>query len=376
MLYEQRLAALMHEPSTNSGDDPNRLRRVEVSRTEMLAQGAAIRATLEAEDDRVGATAAAIAGRGLRRVVIIGCGDSYGIGIACRLAFETLLGVPTEAVQALDYALYASRVADPETLVIGISASGGTEAVLAGLRAAKERGAFTLGVSNTAGSPLMTEFSGGLAVRATRKGWPTQSTTATIALLDLLAVRLSEHLGRGEASRARLSAAIAKLPERVDQVTAAFDEPARALAERFAAAPLIMFAGAGPHLGTAFFGSSKIKELGPIHAFHFPIEEFHHYRAQKAGDLLFIVAPDPESHARALDTAMVGRAVGGHTVALLPEGETEIAALVDHALLLPDIPAELAPILYSVPLHLFAYHFAKARFARNLGYPPPASATA
>ena len=29
----------------------------------------------------------------------------------------------------------------------------------------------------------------------------------------------------------------------------------------------------------------------------------------------------------------------------------------------------LAPLVYSVPIHLFAYHFAEARFARNLGYP-------
>jgi hypothetical protein len=29
----------------------------------------------------------------------------------------------------------------------------------------------------------------------------------------------------------------------------------------------------------------------------------------------------------------------------------------------------VAPLLYSVPLHLFAYHFAEARFAADLGYP-------
>jgi glucosamine 6-phosphate synthetase-like amidotransferase/phosphosugar isomerase protein len=56
-------------------------------------------------------------------------------------------------------------------------------------------------------------------------------------------------------------------------------------------------------------------------------------------------------------------------VALIPEGEDEIAAL-SQPLFLPAVRPELAPVVYSVPLHLFSYHFAKARFARSLGHVP------
>jgi glucosamine--fructose-6-phosphate aminotransferase (isomerizing) len=101
-----------------------------------------------------------------------------------------------------------------------------------------------------------------------------------------------------------------------------------------------------------------------------PLEEYHHYRSQKRGDPLFLVAPDAASRERALDTALVGQAVGGRTVALAPEGESEIAARAWRVLRLPAISPELAPMVYSVPLHLFAYHFAEARFARGLGYAP------
>jgi glucosamine--fructose-6-phosphate aminotransferase (isomerizing) len=370
MSYTERLAALMHEPSTDAGDDPARLRRVEISRGEMLRQGAAIRATLDAGSERIAAIAAGVRSRGLRRVVIIGCGDSLGIGIGVRAAFEALLGVPTEAIQALDFAGYAYPLADETTLVIGISASGATEAVLSGLDKAAARGASVLGVSNNAASVLATGFAHGLVVHATRKGWPTQSTTAAMALLVALAVDLAKAFNTTDAKTvAALRTALDAIPAMVDEVTADLDPIARKLAEQHAEVPIILFAGAGPHFATAFFGASKIKELAPIHALSLPLEEYHHYRTQKLGDLLFLVAPDAASRARAVDAALVGRAVGGRTIALVPEGEAEIAALVDATFSLPPVRPDLAPIVYSVPLHLFAYHFAKARFARNLGYP-------
>ena len=49
-----------------------------------------------------------------------------------------------------------------------------------------------------------------------------------------------------------------------------------------------------------------------------PLEEYHHYRLQKPGDPMFLLAPDEGSQPRALDAAMVGAARGGRTVALVP----------------------------------------------------------
>ena len=63
------------------------------------------------------------------------------------------------------------------------------------------------------------------------------------------------------------------------------------------------------------------KELAPIHAYSFPLEEYHHYRTQKAGDALFMVAADTASHARALETAIMSRGCEGYCVALVPEGD-------------------------------------------------------
>jgi glucosamine 6-phosphate synthetase-like amidotransferase/phosphosugar isomerase protein len=187
-----------------------------------------------------------------------------------------------------------------------------------------------------------------------------------MALKLALAISVAEAKGRNVKA---LSAALDALPAQVDAVAQAFYEPARALGERLARADLILLCGAGPHVAPAAFGAAKLKELAPIHAYAFPLEEYHHYRTQKAGDPMFLVAPDAASHRRALETAIMSRGEDGVCIALVPEGETEIAEVADVVWRLPNVADETAPIVYSVPLHLFGYHVAMARDALGLGAP-------
>ena len=72
---------------------------------------------------------------------------------------------------------------------------------------------------------------------------------------------------------------------------------------------------------------------------------------------------------RSLETAIMSQGVEGLCVALIPEGETEIAAIADVAWHLPPVAEAVAPIVYSVPLHLFGYHVTLARDALGLGAP-------
>jgi glucosamine--fructose-6-phosphate aminotransferase (isomerizing) len=367
--HAARLRALRSEPSTDAPQDPARLARVERTRIEMLSQGPAIAATLAAARAPLAALAGTLRDRPLRQVVIAGCGDSWFVGMAARHAFETLLGVPCAAAQALDYALYDHVAAGPETLVFGLSAGGNTPAVMQALRAAAERGAVCVGLSNTPASPALTAFDAGLVVHATRHGWPTQSSTAAIALLVATAAALAGARASAPAHRlAALDAALAALPSLVETVTRMAGAPMATAADGCAAAPLVLFTGAGPAFAAAAIGAAKLRELGPIHAIATPLEEMHHYRAQKRGDPLLLLAPDDASRGRALDTALVGAAVGGRTVALLGEDDPEIAALVETALVLPPVDPLLVPVAFAVPLHLFAHRFAVTRAALGLGY--------
>lgn len=365
---EQRLREIRRESSSDAPGDPERFRRVALTNDEMMRQGDAIRETLAANADPLAAIGRDLAQRRIRRVVLVGCGDSWISGYGVRRALETLLHAPVEPYEAFDFATYGTDTIDDETLVVGLSSSGKTEPVMDGLSASAERGAYVVGLSNTLGSPLMERFPGALHIRATRGGWPTQSSTAAMSLKLALGCAIARAKGEGPAADA-VADALATLPDTVDAVATAFYEPAGRLGERLARADLVLLAGAGPHYAPAAFGAAKLKELAPIHAIAFPLEEYHHYRTQKAGDPIFLIAPDAASRTRALETAIMSRGCEGYCIVLVPEGETEMAEIADVAWSLPHVPDVVAPIVYSVPLHLFGYHVAMARDALGLGAP-------
>ena len=367
--FTTRLQSLTAEPSKDTGDDAIRRGRVARTRDEMMDQGARLNDTLSSEAEGCRGIARAVAERGVTRIVIAGCGDSWFAAIGARLAMERATGLVVEPAQAFDWAHFAGDTADAQTLVVGISSGGSTPAVLAALDSGKRRGAMAIGVSNTAGSKILTDYDGGLVVHATRKGWPTQSSTATIGLLIALGIEIGVAMGRDVARLESQRDELLSVGTAMDRVAQAFDADAQAWAERVVGASLVLFAGAGPHFAAAAFGAAKVRELSPIHSMAIPLEEFHHYRSQKWNDPLFLVAPDTASRERALDTALVSDDIGGRTVALLPGPDSEIDARVSASWRMPKMSDALAPLVYSVPIHLFAYHFAEARFARNLGYP-------
>jgi len=358
----ERLRALRAEPSRDEAGDAARLHRVELTRAEMAGQGAAIDATLAGAAPALDEIAARLRDRAIGSVVVAGCGDSWFVGMGVRHALERLLGVPVVPAQALDHALYDHMGTGPGTLAIGLSAGGDTPAVMAALRAARAHGAFAIGVSNAEAAPIQTAFDAGLRVRATRKGWPTQSSAAAMALLIAFGLRLARE------PHAAFATEFAGIGTVADATLAACDDAMAAIARDLARAGTLFFAGAGPHGATAQFAAAKIRELAPIHAACFALEELHHYRLPKAGDPIFVVAPDEASRPRALDTALVGKAVGARVHVALSRPDPEIEALAAGIVRLPACDPALAPIAHAPAFHALAYHFARARDAAGLDY--------
>lgn len=363
--FTNRLNSLIAEPSRDTPDNHARLARVERTRTEFFGQADAIRHTLAAAEAPLAELSAKLKGRTIDRIVIAGCGDSWFAGAAMRHALETLTQRPVEGAQALDFACYGARAGGAGTLCVGISSSGNTPAVMGALRAAAREGATCVGISNTAGSPILTEFDAALMVHATRKGWPTQSTNATMALLVALGLAVAKDASAAAELRDELEA----LPAVIERISAGLDEPMAAIAQSWAGSDLVLFTGLGPSFAAASIGAAKLRELSPVHAFAMPLEEYHHYRSQKAGDPIVLVATDAASQDRALDTALVAEHVGGPLLAILSKPAPEIAARAQAVIHLPETSAALGPMLSILPLHLLAYHYAIARAARGLGAP-------
>ena len=135
-----------------------------------------------------------------------------------------------------------------------------------------------------------------------------------------------------------------------------------AIAEREAQRSIYLFAAGGPSLAAAMFGAAKVKECSPNHAITIPLEEFHHYNSLKAGDPLFLIAPSGPSVPRARDSALEGRRWGGQVYAIVTGDEDMLDPYADAVTRLPAVPEVLSALVYTIPVQLFAYHVAMAKF--------------
>ena len=334
--------------------DPKRRFRVEATRGEMFGQPAAIEQTLQRNRAALQALAGRLVGR-FDRVLLAGAGDSLAVLVAARSALESALGVPCEPVQSLELAYYLAPLIGPGTAVLALSSSGETTRTVEAVMVARERGAYTVCLTNSAGSTLDREADASLLLVATRVGWPTQSSTAALALLYQLAVEV----GPGDGT----AAALAGLPAAMGAALERLDGPVADLAAREVASPMVLFSAGGPTFGAAMIGAAKVKECTPGHALAVQVEEYHHYNSQKAGEPLFLLAPTGPSVARAVDTAREARRWGGRVHVVTTEGEDRFDGLADTVLRLPPIAEPLAPLLYVLPAQLVGYHLGMAGFA-------------
>lgn len=345
-------------------DDPldaKRRRRVEATLGEMMGQPAAVSGTWERNADALGVVARRIVAGGIDRVQMVGAGDSLAVMAAARMAWEAMLGVPCEPLQSLEFAYYAAVTATPRTLVVALSSSGETTRTVEAVLVAQHRGAMTLGLTNTPGSSLDQECEDTLMIEATRVGWPTQSSTAALALM----LRLAAQVGvlRAAPGAAGLATGLDALPALMAGVL----EESRPFAEGYAAreAPgrMYLFGGGGPNAASAVVGAAKVKECTPDHALAIQVEEYHHYNSQKAGESLVLLAPSGPSVPRARDTASEARRFGGRAYAVTSAGEDAFDGLCEDVLRLPAVAEELSPLLYFLPAQMAGYALAMAKFA-------------
>jgi glutamine---fructose-6-phosphate transaminase (isomerizing) len=341
-------------PLSRDSNDPERLRRVRLTGREIADQPRCIEETLSQERTSIEAAAHALSQRPISHAYLVGCGDSLAVMLGMRGLLERLLRISCEPIQALEYAYYY-RSLDTNALVVGLSSTGWTTRVAEALLTARSAGLRTIALSNTAEAPIFSIADISLLVHAQREGWPTQSSSAAMALLAQLAIAVARKRGVPEATIGSYQRGLDEIPERIHEVIDRHSDSLAEIAVREKDSPLFLFAGGGPSFATAIIGAAKVKECTNRHANAIQIEEYHHYLSQRAGEPLFLVAPNGPSTGRAADTASVGRAVGGRMYGLVSADTDLSSAPFNSIIQLPATDELLTPLLYSVPLQIFAY---------------------
>lgn len=341
--------------------DPKRRLRTDATRPELLAQPEVVTRNWAQAETALADAAAQIVAHAPTHAVLVGAGDSLAVMLAARLALESMLGVTCEPMQALELAFYHPHHLSRRSLVIALSSSGETARTLEAVLLAQAAGAMTIALTNQPASTLAQEADHTIVVDATRKGWPTQSSTAALALL----LRLAGIVGRLRelATAASLLSELDRLPELMARTITVSEPVIAEQARAEAARSMYSFTGAGPSYAAAVVGAAKVKECTPAHAIAIELEEFHHYNSLKAGEPLWMFVPVGPAVDRGLDTIHEADRLGGHVYAITTEGTSAFDGRARGVLHLPAMREDLSALLYLLPAQLIGYHLELAKRA-------------
>ncbi len=292
-------------------------------------------------------------------VHIIACGTSYHAGLVARYWLEEV-GVPCMVEVASEYR-YRKVVVPPGTLFLSISQSGETADTLAALRESRRLGYIgAMTICNVPESSLTRESDVALMTRAGPEIGvaSTKAFTTQLTALRLLTLALARRRGMTREQEAALVNELHALPRQVE-VVLELNDAIRAMAEAFADRKDALFLGRGCFYPIALEGALKMKEISYIHAEAYPAGELKHGPLALVDAEMPVICALPKDALleKLLSNLQEVRARGGELF-LFSDKEVKIELDRYQNLTLSDIYPSTAPITYSVPLQLLAYHVA------------------
>ena len=297
-----------------------------------------------------------------RGIHIVACGTSFHAGLIARYWIEQLCRLPCSVEIASEYR-YRSPVVPDGTLFVTISQSGETADTLAALRAAKELNYLSsLTICNSPESSMVRESALSLLTHAGPEIGvaSTKAFTTQLAALALLTISLARRNGLEEKQERILVAQLAELPGLIEEVLA-LDSAIETLAEHFVDKEHALFLGRGVQNPVAMEGALKLKEISYIHAEAYAAGELKHGPLALVDENMPViaVAPDDDLLEKLKSNLQEVRARGGELY-VFADPRVQFGDRVGiHTMRLPALIQDFqAPIIYTIPLQLLAYHVA------------------
>ncbi len=303
--------------------------------------------------------------RQLEGITLIGCGTAYHAAWTAKYLWQRLLNLPV-AVELASEFRYGEPYLSPNTLVVAVSQSGETADTLAGVRLAREEGAPVLAITNTMGSTLSREADFTLYTHAGPEIGvaSTKCFLVQLAALALLGFRLGELRGSlppGFDLRGALEA-LAEAPGLLEKALRLEDE-VKTLARTFYDKPNFLYLGRDLLCPIAYEGALKLKEISYIHAEGYAAGEMKHGPIALIDENMPVVVlvTKHSVYEKVFSNIEEVKARKGIVIALTDTESPDLVRVADHILKVPEADPWVLPMVFTVPLQLFAYHIAVLR---------------
>ena len=299
------------------------------------------------------------------RIIIAACGTSWHAGLVGEYLFEELTRIPVEVEYASEFR-YRNPVINASDIVIAISQSGETADTLAALKLAKERGAFIYGICNVVGSSIARLTDSGTYTHAGPEIGvaSTKAFTTQLTVLTLLALHLGHKKGTiDHDTYKRLCKELAHIPDLVAKTLEMNKDKVIEIAHAYKDVSNCIYLGRGYNYPVALEGALKLKEISYIHAEGYPAAEMKHGPIALIDENMPVVflAPSRGHYEKVVSNAQEIKARKGKIIAVVTEHDTQMSALADHVLEIPEVEELFSPILSVIPLQLLSYYIATMR---------------
>ena len=299
-----------------------------------------------------------------KRILIVACGTSWHAALVAEYLFEDFTRIPVEVEYASEFR-YRNPIIYQDDVVIAISQSGETADTIAAINIAKEKGAFVYGICNVVGSTISRITDTGCYTHAGPEIGvaSTKAFTTQITVISLIGLYLGK--ANGTLSRSQYQEYVTELsalPTKVEKILESqpFIEE---VATSFQTAQNCIYLGRGYNFPVALEGALKLKEISYIHAEGYPAAEMKHGPIALIDKEMpvVVIATKKGYYEKVVSNIQEIKSREGRIIAIVSEGDTQVKALADYCLEIPDAPEAFVPILSTIPLQLLSYYIAVQR---------------
>lgn len=302
----------------------------------------------------------------LRRIIVIGCGDSYAAGLSMKPAIERLTGLSTEVLSAMQLARYEhpDTFGKPgSTLVLAVSNSGAVTRVAEAVHRASTHGCLTLAITAKPESALATAATRRVPIRippfAAGPGNGVRSYAISMLALLLIAIRIGEvRMRYTMVDSEDYRSAIGEYADAFARALPIIDEQMLDLAQESEDKTLFDFLGSGGNYGTAWFSQAKIIEATGDFATYSDMESWMHLNCffRELPKKLTVICANANGadRSRAEETIGAIAAMRGTTAVVTDSTEFPLQENVIRILLPGSRYDFLNPLMNYLPMALFA----------------------
>ncbi len=312
---------------------------------------------------RLRPNASAIDFKGVSGLAISACGTAYLAGLIGKYWFERYARLPVEIDVASEFR-YREMPLSPSQAALFISQSGETADTLASLRYCKDNGLKIGAIVNVKELTIARESDAVFPIMAGPEIGVASTKAFTCQLAVLASLAIGAGVARGTVSAEDENAMVrhlVEMPRIMARVLNIIQPQMESLAREISKFKDVLYLGRGTSFPLAMEGALKLKEISYIHAEGYAAGELKHGPIALIDENMpvIVIAPYDRFFDKTVSNMQEVAARGGRIIFITDEAGAAASTLPTMAtIVLPVVDEIIAPMIFSLPIQLLAYHTA------------------